>query len=130
MAINEWNIWKRLGWVKEHEYKRVHPIEDIKEVIDFLENLNSDVKELLPDLNKLLELEKERKVAEEGIVQMNLESQGEVLKKLMLRYSLFIDDTDINWIRLKRVSKQFIYNCNHSGMKYYVKENKNKFKFW
>ncbi len=65
----------------------------------------NDVKELLKQLKKLEELEKEYKVASSGIKQVNLETQAKILDKLLERYAFYQNDIDINGIRVKLIAK-------------------------
>lgn len=127
MAINEWKIWRRFGLTKVQEHEKVEPIKDTEAILDFLEIVDEDVKKLIPDLKKLHELEKEKHIADEGLRQVNLETQGKVLTNILERYRSFQDDVDINGIRVKRIGQQFLEDCEHAGMKDYLREKKKDF---
>ncbi len=117
--------WQKLLWHEEHPEK-INQVKDISAIIEFLEELNSDTKILLPLLSQLVELEKERAVifAKPRLLQINLESQAKVLDKLLENYEFFQNDTDINGIRLKAIANQFLSNARQAGLKDLVQEKK------
>jgi hypothetical protein len=127
MAINEWKIWRKFGLRKVPEHERVEPVKDIDAILDFLELVNEDVKKLVPELKQLQELEKEKHIADDGLRQVNLETQGKNLTKILERYRSFQDDVDINGIRVKRIGQKFLEDCQRAGMKDYLREKKKDF---
>lgn len=129
MAINEWKIWRRFGLVKVPEHEKVKPVEDIGAVIDFLKLVDTDAKALIPELEKLQELEKEKSVANGGLLQVNLESQGKIFDNVLQRYQSLEDDVSVNAIRIKKVAQEFLNSAEKAGMKDYVKEKKKDFKW-
>ena len=129
MAINNWKIWRKFGLVKVPEHEKVKPVEDLGAVIDFLKLLDHDVKSLVPELEKLQELVKERSVAKEGLLQVNLEAQGKILENILQRYQSLEDDTSVNAIRVKKVAQQFLEDCEKAGLKDYVNEKKKDLKW-
>ncbi|MBU1111348.1 MAG: hypothetical protein ABIG93_01500 [archaeon] len=129
MAINNWKIWRKFGLVKVPEHETVKPIEDLGAVVDFLKLVSHDVKVLVPELEKLQELEKEKAVAKEGLLQVNLESQGIIFEKILLRYQSLEDDVSVNAIRVKKVAREFLNNCEKAGLKDYAKEKKKDLKW-
>ncbi len=99
-------------------------VKDLNAVIDFFKHIDDDVKKLLPELEKLKELEKERLVAEEGLLQINLETQIKTLENVLINYESLQNDTDINRIRMKKVTQFLLKNCSNAGLKDLVKEKK------
>jgi len=99
-------------------------VKDLNAVIDFFKHIDDDVKKLLPELEKLKELEKERLVAEEGLLQINLETQIKTLENILISYESLQNDTDINRIRIKKVTQFLLKNCSNAGLKDLVKEKK------
>ena len=123
----EW--WKKLVHAKEHR-QHIDSLRDIDAILDFLQEINDDVKELSKLFKKLEELEKERKVSKEGIVHINLETQAEVLDKILERYEFFENDVDINGLRVKHIAHQFLNNAQNAGLKDLVKERKQDQRWW
>ena len=105
---------------------------DIDAIIECLQGLKDDVKKLLPELEKLQELEKERQVANEGLIQVNLKTQGKVLDTILQQYEFFENDIDINGLRLKQIAEQFLKHAEKAGLKDLVKEKKQhpQWKMW
>ncbi len=89
-----------------------------------VEEINYDVNSILPELKKLMELEKERKVTDSGITHINLEAQASVFDGLLEKYEFFQNDADINGLRLKAIANQFLRNAKKHGMTELVKEKK------
>ncbi len=128
MKIYQQAWWKKIFKPKEKQ-KEVPVLKDTGAIIEFLKELHYDVSKILPLLEKLLELEKERGVANETITKVNLETQAEILDELINHYSSFQDDADINGLRLKQISEQFLVNAKRAGLKDLVQE-KNKDPKW
>ena len=123
--------WQRkFGWEPKTEH--IDIVKDVEAIKDFLSEINSDVNKLLPEFEKLEELEKERKVATSGIIHVNLETQADVLDKLLEKYQFLQDDVDINGLRLKAIANQFLRNAKAVGMKDLVQEKQRdrKWKFF
>ncbi len=123
----EW--WKKLVHAKE---SRLHfdNLKDIDAVLEFLEDVNADIKDLMVLFKKLEELEKEHKIGKEGIIQINLETQAEILDKILERYEFFENDVDINGLRVKHIAHQFLNNAQNAGLKDLVKEKKQDQRWW
>jgi len=111
--------------------KHVDVVKDIEVVEDFLEDVNADVKVLLKELRQLRELEQERQVAKSGVVHVNLETQAGVFDRILERYGFFQEDVDINGLRLQKVAKVYLKNCQKVGLSDLVSEKKQdeKWKF-
>jgi hypothetical protein len=122
------SFWKRLR-ERKIEHDKIDIVKDTEAIIEFLEEVQSDVSQLLPELKKLDELERERKVATSGILHVNLETQADVLDKLLERYQYFQDDVDINGLRIKAIANQFLKNAKKAGLSDLVHE-KNVDKRW
>ena len=122
------SFWKRFR-ERGIEHDKIDIVKDTGAIIEFLEEVQSDVNQLLPELKKLDELERERKVATSGILHVNLETQADVLDKLLERYQYFQDDVDINGLRIKAIANQFLKNAKKAGLTDLVHE-KNVDKRW
>ena len=121
MAFYEKKWWKKLIGKKERREK-VDVLQDIQAIIEFLQDIQNDIKTLIPVFEKLEELEKERHVGNETIIQANLKMQAEVLDKILQRYGFFQNDTDINGVRIKRIADEFLKNAEKADLKDLVKE--------
>ena len=121
MAKKSW--WRR-HFGKKKNKEKVDIVKDLDAIIEYLQEVNYDVKSILPELKKLEELEKERKVTRSSIIQINLETQAGVLDKLLEKYEFFQNDVDINGLRLKAIANQFLRNASKAGLKDLVKEKK------
>ncbi len=122
MALYQRAWWKRLFQTKKKE--PVDVLKNIQAVIEFLGDNRLETEKLLSDLQKLEELEKERRVAEEGIVQVNLETQAKILDHLLERYQFFQNDADINGIRVKQIASQLLKYAEEAGMADLVSQKK------
>lgn len=130
MALYQKKWWQRLFKKKEPQEK-IDPLKDIQAIKEFLLEMHHDKQFLLPELAKLEELQKELKVTKEGLLQVNLQTQSNILDKLLERYGFFQNDVDINGIRLKKISKRFLKDAQNAGMEDLVKEKKkSKWKLW
>jgi hypothetical protein len=107
----------------------VDVLADIEAVTEFLNEAQGDVKELLYQLKKLKELEKEYEVASSGIVHVNLETQGKILDQLLERYSFFQNDVDVNGLRVKMMAAEFLKRAGRAGMADLVRQ-KERDKKW
>src|SRR3989344_9361614 len=120
--------WSRLAG-KKPQPQKVDVLADIDAVIEFLSEVQYDTKELLMQLKKLKELEKEYQVAASGILHVNLETQARVLDKLLERYEFFENDVDVNGLRVKMMAKEFLKRASKAGMADLVRQ-KEKDKKW
>ena len=123
MKWYEKSWWKKTVDAKEQK-KKVDSLKDIQAIIEFLEHANDDPKALLEDLQKLEELEKERKVASKKLMAVNLEAQEEVLDSIIQRYEFFQNDVDINGLRVKQIAEEFLKHASHEKMRNIVRDKK------
>lgn len=110
---------KRLGKLfsrKQHTKKTVDVLNDLEAITEFLNDIQADTTELLSQLKKLQELEKEYHVAASGIIQVNLETQANILDKLLERYGFFENDVDVNGLRVKMIATEFLKRAGKAGM--------------
>ena len=128
MAWYEKEWWHKLVGKKE-SHKKFNAVDSIAAIVDFLKDVENDTKFLEPELNKLRELEKERTVTSDELSKTNLETQEDLLNKILERYEFFQTDVDINGLRLKKVAAQFLKNAKKAGLKHLVEE-KNNDKRW
>ncbi|MBI4983724.1 hypothetical protein HZC32_03710 [Candidatus Woesearchaeota archaeon] len=131
MPLYEQKWWKRL-FGKEHQEKHVDSSKEIEAIGEFMVESNNDRTQILRLLEELEELEKERRVATSGALQINLDVQAVLLSKLLEEYEFFQDDVDINVLRLKMIAKQFLKEAEKAGMHDLVKEKKKdpRWQFW
>ena len=115
---------------KKKPHHQVDVLKDIHAVLEELHDLKDEVKPLLKQVQKLEELEKEYEVGQEGVRLINLESQAEVLDQILQRYEFLQDDIDINGIRVKQISKEFLRRAQQAGLKDLVAEKKQDRKWW
>lgn len=128
MAFYQKKWWQKLV-SKKNQHEKVDAVKDIQAMREFLQDLSTDQTSIEQDLKKLQELEQERQVANSGILQINLETQAEVLEKLLDRYEFFQNDVAISGLRMKRVAQQFLQHAQEAGLKDLVKEKKKKLKW-
>tara|TARA_Y100000310_G_C20599618_1_gene772323 strand:- start:7 stop:402 length:396 start_codon:yes stop_codon:yes gene_type:complete len=127
MALYEKKWWKDL--FQKEEKKKVDSTKDIQAVIDFVNEIETNKKLLLPKLKKLAELEKESHVAKSGIIQVNLQTQAKILEDVLSVYESLQNDTDINGLRVKEVAGEFLKKSQRAGLKDLVKEKKQDIKW-
>ena len=106
-----WNIFAR-----KQPAKKADVLADLDAVIEFLSDVQYDTKELLTQLKKLKELEKEYHVAASGILHVNLETQAKLLDKLLERYGFLQSDADVNGLRVKMIAAEFLKRAKAAGM--------------
>lgn len=126
MALYEKKWWQKLFQKKVPEEK-FDALNNIQSVSEFLEELGPTLEQLKEDLDKLEELEKEREVGTSGILQINLETQAQLMDKILEKYQIFQDDADINGIRIKQIARNLLEKAEEIGMKDLVKERKKNF---
>ena len=117
-----------MAWIKhsqEQGQKKIDPVKDIKTIKEYLKEVKTDLVPLIDLLNQLEELEKESSVHKESIYHVNLETQAEVIEKVLERYQFFQDDVDINGLRVKEIANEFLVRAQKAGLKDLVKEKKN-----
>lgn len=131
MSLEEKRWWKKL-FKHDHHKDQANAVTDIQAIGEFLINSKKDTENLIKNVGDLEELEKERLVANEGVVQINIDAQAKLLDKLLEQYDFYQNDVDINGLRLKRVAKHLLKEAEKSGMHDLVKEKKKdqKWQFW
>lgn len=120
--------WWSRTFHKEAELK-VDILKDIQAIQDSLKEAPRESKALLPELQKLEELERERQVARESVIPVNLEAQAKILDALLQRYEYYQNDVDINGIRVKQLAREFLKKARQAGLKELVKEKKKDMKW-
>lgn len=123
-----WLSWWSWIFKKEAEPK-VDVLKDIQAIQDSLKEAPRESKALLPELQKLEELERERQVARESVIPVNLEAQARILDTLLQRYEYYQNDVDINGIRVKLIAHEFLKKAKLAGLKELVKEKKKDMKW-
>lgn len=131
MAIYEQKWWQKL-WGKKESHEQADSLKEMEAVGEFLEGVNEDAKRLNQKLAKLEELEKERQVAAEGVLHINLQAQAAELDKMLEEYEFFQNDVDINGLRMRKIANHFLKEAEKAGMKDLVKEKKkdHRWQFW
>lgn len=122
MAFYKKKWWRNLFEKKKKE--KVDVLNDIEAILDFLPEIDHDVSFLNQEFQKLDELEKELEVGTEKVAKINLQTQAEIIEKLILRYESFHNDVDINGLRVKKIATHFLKKADHAGLKELVKEKK------
>jgi len=131
MSLAEKKWWRKL-FKKDHHKEYIDPIKDVQAIAEFLISSKKDTEQFVKDLGELEELEKERLVANEGVIQINIDAQAKLLDRLLEQYDFYQNDVDINGLRLKRVAKELLKEAEKAGMEDLVKEKKKdqKWHFW
>ena len=70
MKIYKREWWKKI-FAKNEKKPKVNSLKDIQAIIEFFEEIDFNVKGLLPEFKKLEELEKEREVGTGKIININ-----------------------------------------------------------
>ncbi len=102
---------------------------DIAAIMEGLEELPRDAPLIIKDLETLHELEKEREVASADVLAVNLETQAEVLDRVLQKYEYFQNDVDINGIRVKEIAGEFLRRAKKAGLKDLVERKKKDMKW-
>ena len=123
MGLLKQKWWKRTLERSSSESK-VETLKDIEAIQEYLKEINNDTKSIQKLLEQLEELEKERLIAKETIVHVNLESQSKAIDKLIEKYEFFQNDVDINGLRVKRIAEKFLKHAEKAGLKDMVKIKK------
>jgi hypothetical protein len=123
MGLQEKRWWKNIFSNKEHK-KKVDVQKDISAIIDFLQEINDDQKSIITNLRNLKELETEFEVAKEGIVQVNLQTQAKLIEKIIQEYEFLQNDVDINGLRVKMITEEFLKRLKKAGMHDLLKEKR------
>ncbi len=122
-------LYERKWWQKLFKTPQAQPKVDILEDLDAirscLQEWHADTKAIIVKLNKLEDLEKERHVAKENILKINLHAQGRELDQLIDLYEALQNDVDINGLRLKMICKEYLKLAQNAGMDTLVEEKKN-----
>ena len=101
-------------------------VNDIEAIQECLKDVTEEVRSLLPLLEELEELEKERQVAKAGVIKINLETQAKILDSILEKYEFFQNDVDINGLRVKKIAKQVLKEAKKEGLKELVEEKEKK----
>ncbi len=115
--------WQKLFLKPEHVPK-VDVLKDLEAIRECLDGLKDDTKAIIKKIDTLEELEKEREVARESIVIVNLQAQGKVFDQLIDEYEVLQNDIDINGLRLKMICKEYLKHAQKAGMHQLVEEKK------
>lgn len=105
---------------------KVDILKDTSAIIEFLDDVKLDIKDLQEQFRKLDELEKERQTASSHLSKTNLHTQGELIDTILLRYESFHTDTAINSIRLKMIADEWMRLAKKEDLQDFVKEKKKK----
>ena len=107
-----------------HKIKETDSLKDISAIIDYLKEQHLDTEKLLEQMKKLEELEKERTIASEGLLHVNLQTQVELMDFLLRDYESFQDDTSISSIRVQHIAKELLKHVKKAGMTDLVNQKK------
>ncbi len=120
--------WQKLFKKKEHTIKADF-LTNVSNAIDFLEDAPVEATAIIDLLKQLEELEKEREVSNEKLISINLQTQADLLDKLLDRYEYFQNDVDINGIRIKRIADQFLKNAKKAGLSELIENRKDDYRW-
>ena len=128
MALYEQKWWQKL-FKREHHEPKEDALHDIDAIREFLKGAKEDVRALLPLLEKLEELERERQVASDSILPVNLKAQAKIFDELLQHYEFFQNDADINGIRVKRMARELLNHAARAELDTLVREKKQDMKW-
>ncbi len=124
MGIEKTTWWLRL-FRKDSGRRKIDALESLDTIKECLTELPEDCAQVLPTLEKLEELEKERKVLTAGkLIRVNIETQAKLLDELLKKYSFIQNDVDINGIRLAGIAEELLRHAKKAGLADLVKEKK------
>jgi hypothetical protein len=112
---------------KKKRKEKVDVLKDTTAIIEFLEDIQTDIDFLRPKLLELEELEKEQEVASDKLKPTNISTQVKILDKLLERYEFFESDIVINGQRLKMIAGKLLSDAQKAGLKKLVKQKRNSF---
>lgn len=121
MALYDW--WKK-KFQKEVKEEKLNALEDIKAIQDSLNEVQVDLKYILPRINNLEELEKEFEVAKLALKKINLQAQSQMYDELLERYGFYQTDIEINGLRLKKLAERFLQLAEKNELKDLVRKKK------
>ncbi|MBS3124096.1 hypothetical protein J4437_05695 [Candidatus Woesearchaeota archaeon] len=127
MALYEKKWWQNL--FKKKEEKQEDVLHDVEAILEFLKDVPDESRSLIPLFKQLEDLESERQVASEHLAKINLETQSELLEKILDRYGALQNDADINGIRVKRIALEFLKKAKKVGLKDLVAEKEQESKW-
>lgn len=119
--LYEQKWWMKL-FKKEAVEKKTSSMGNIQAVLDFLDEAHQEISSLKPLVKQIEELEEERVIATEDLVVVNLQTQAEILDKILGQYEFFQNDADINGIRVKRMASAFLNHAKEAGLHELVKK--------
>ena len=123
MALYEKKWWQRL-FRKKEPAERVDVLKDIGAMKEFLRDVKSDAELVSTLVEQLEELEKERQVGTEKVIQINLEAQSGIIDKLTENYTFMQDDMDINASRLRTIANEWLKQAQKAGLSDLVRKKK------
>ena len=123
MALYEKKWWQRL-FRKKESAERVDVLKDIGAMKEFLRDVKSDAELVSTLVEQLEELEKERQVGTEKVIQINLEAQSGIIDKLTENYTFMQDDMDINASRLRTIANEWLKQAQKAGLSDLVRKKK------
>lgn len=116
-------------WSKKKKIDQVDALRDIGAMIEFLQEVKYTTQQMLPELRRLKELEKEYSMAKTELLHVNLEAQSNIFDKLVQQYEFFQNDVDINGIRMKQIAQNWLQRTKELGMVDKHKVQKKKWSF-
>jgi hypothetical protein len=115
MKLYQMKWWKKV-FKKEVRGKDTSSLENLKAIMEFLEDAHHEINTLKPHFEHLKELEKEREIANDSLIKVNLQAQAETIDKILGLYEFFQNDTDINGIRVKRIAASFLSHAKKADL--------------
>lgn len=128
MPIYQKSWWKHLFKKTQQHQKPTNSLKDIIAIKETLLQDPRDHKIIIKKLQQLEKLEQERKVAKQGLIHINLETQAVIMDSLLERYNFFVEDVLINEQRLHQIAQNILKESKRKGLKDLVKERNMKWK--
>ncbi len=123
MSLAEKKWWRQIfARPKPAEHKDA--LKDLEAIREQLIDLKTELPIIIKEIKALEELEKERSVANQGLLQVNLETQAKTFDNLLQRYEFLENDVSINALRLQKVASLFLRHAQQAGLTDLIKEKK------
>ena len=111
MAINEWQIWKKLGIVKPRKEDYVDIDKTMGIILDFLNETEPALKELAKLYSQFrslrsTELKLKKEKAGPAALRNNMQKQIRKYDQILKAYELLELDTDVNGERAKKIANE------------------------
>ncbi len=108
MAVNEWKIWKKLGFKRHPRQPSIEVEKDIDAVLDSLNEVKPVINDLIKNLNRFKALKEQEKALKKKTPDKDIkkltEEKVEIFDKILKQYEYYELDVDVNGERIKNIS--------------------------